>query len=64
MSWHTKLGAYFCQSLLIIGRVYCKMIKVDWLTAGVLLRELAQRLQILPANEKLVLEAGEIAQTC
>jgi hypothetical protein len=39
------------------------MIKVDWLTAGVLLRELAQCLQILPANEKLGLEADEISQT-
>jgi hypothetical protein len=29
------------------------MIKVDLLTAGVLLRALALRLQILPANEKL-----------
>jgi hypothetical protein len=39
------------------------MIKLDWLTAGVLLRELAHRLQILPANEKLGLEADEISQT-
>ncbi len=39
------------------------MIKLDWLTAGVLLRALAHRLQILPANEKLGLEAGEIYQT-
>jgi hypothetical protein len=39
------------------------MIKVDWLTAGVLLRALAHRLQILPANAKLGLEAGEIYQT-
>ncbi len=39
------------------------MIKMDWLPAGVLLRELAHRLQILPANEKLGLEAGKIAQT-
>jgi hypothetical protein len=39
------------------------MIKVDWLTAGVLLRELAHRLQILPANEKVGLEADEISQT-
>jgi hypothetical protein len=39
------------------------MIKVDWLTAGVLLRELAHCLQILPANEKQGLEAGEISQT-
>jgi hypothetical protein len=39
------------------------MIKVDWLTAGVLLRELAHRLQILSANEKLGLEADEISQT-
>jgi hypothetical protein len=39
------------------------MIKVDWLPAGVLLRELAHRLQILPANEKLGLEADEISQT-
>ena len=53
----------YSQSLLIIDRVYCQMIKVDWLTAGVLLRELAHCLQILPANEKLGLEAGEIYQT-
>jgi hypothetical protein len=39
------------------------MIKVNWLTAGVLLRELAYRLKIFPANEKLGLEAGEISQT-
>jgi hypothetical protein len=39
------------------------MIKVDWLTAGVLLRELAHRLQVLPANEKLGLGADEISQT-
>jgi hypothetical protein len=39
------------------------MIKVDWLPAGVLLRELAHRLQNLPANEKLGLEADEISQT-
>jgi hypothetical protein len=39
------------------------MIKVDWLPAVVLLRELAHRLQILTANEKLGLEAGEISQT-
>jgi hypothetical protein len=39
------------------------MLKVDWLTSGVLLRALAHRLQILPANEKLGLEAGEIYQT-
>jgi hypothetical protein len=39
------------------------MIKVDWLTAGFLLREMAHRLQILPANEKLGLEADEISQT-
>ena len=38
------------------------MTKVDWLPAGVLLRELAHRLQILPANEKLGLEAAEIYQ--
>jgi hypothetical protein len=36
---------------------------VDWLTAGVLPRALAHHLQILPANEKLGLEAGEIYQT-
>ncbi len=36
--------------MLIKGRVYCPMIKVDCLTAGVLLRELAHRLQILPAS--------------
>jgi hypothetical protein len=39
------------------------MIKVDWFTAGVLLRESAHRLQILSANEKLGLEADEISQT-
>jgi hypothetical protein len=39
------------------------MIKVDWLPAGVLLRELAHSLQILPANEKLGLEAEKISQT-
>ncbi len=39
------------------------MMKEDWLTAGVLLRELAHRLQILPANEKLGLEDDEISQT-
>jgi hypothetical protein len=39
------------------------MIKVDWLTAGDLLRALADRLQILPANKKLGLEASEIYQT-
>jgi hypothetical protein len=39
------------------------MIKEDWLTAGVLQRELAHRLQIHPANEKLGLEADEISQT-
>ncbi len=39
------------------------MIKVDWLTAGALLWELAHCLQILPANEKLGLEANEISQT-
>jgi hypothetical protein len=39
------------------------MIKLVWLAAGVLLRELAHRLQILPANEKLEREADEIAQT-
>ncbi len=63
VSWLIKLAAYFCQSLLITGGVYCQMLKVDWLTAGVLLRELAHRLQILPANEKLGLEADEMAQT-
>ncbi len=41
LSWLIKLAADFCQSLLITGRVYCQMIKVDWLTAGVLLGELA-----------------------
>ncbi len=57
-----KLAAYFCQSLLITGRVYCLRIKVNWLTAGVLLRELAHhRLQILPANEKLGLDADAIS---
>jgi hypothetical protein len=60
---YIKLAAYFCQSLLITGRVYCPMIKVDLLPAGFLLRELAHRLQILQANEKLGLEAGEISQT-
>jgi hypothetical protein len=39
------------------------MIKVNWFTAGVLLRELAHRLQILPADEKLGLETDEISQT-
>jgi hypothetical protein len=39
------------------------MIKVDWLTAGVLLNKLAHCLQILTANEKLGLEADEVAQT-
>jgi hypothetical protein len=39
------------------------MIKVDWLPAGVLLKELAHRLQILPANEKLGLEDDEILLT-
>jgi hypothetical protein len=39
------------------------MIKVDWLPADVLLRELAHRLQILPAKGKLGLEAEEISQT-
>jgi hypothetical protein len=63
VSWLMKLAAYFCQSLLITGRVYCSMIKMDWLTASVLLRELAHRLQILPANDKLGLEAHEIFQT-
>jgi hypothetical protein len=62
VSWLIKLAAYFCQSLLITGQVYCPLIKVDWLPAGVLLRELAHRLQILPANEKLVLEAEEISK--
>jgi hypothetical protein len=37
--------------------------KVTWLPAGVLLRELAHRMQILPANQKLELEADEISQT-
>jgi hypothetical protein len=36
---------------------------VDWLTAGVLPKALVHHLQILPANEKLGLEAGEIYQT-
>jgi hypothetical protein len=36
VSWLIKLAAYFCQSHLIIGRVYCPMIKVDWLTDGAL----------------------------
>ncbi len=39
------------------------MIKVEWLPAGVLLRALAHSLQILPANEKLGMEADEISQT-
>jgi hypothetical protein len=60
MSW---LAAYFSQSLLITGRIYCPMIKLDWLTAGFLLRGLAHRLQILPASEKLWLEVDEISQT-
>jgi hypothetical protein len=39
------------------------MIEVYWLTTGVLLRALAHRPQILlPANEKLGLEAAEIYQ--
>jgi hypothetical protein len=38
------------------------MIKVDWLSAGVLLRELAYCLQIL-SNEKIWQEADEISQT-
>jgi hypothetical protein len=38
------------------------MIKVDWLPAGVLLRELVHRLQIL-SDEKIWLEADEISQT-
>jgi hypothetical protein len=63
VNWLIKLAAYFCQSLLITGRVYCPVIKVDWLTVGVLLGELAHRLQIFPANEKLGLEADEISQT-
>ncbi len=63
MSWLIKLAAYFCQSLIMPGRVYCQMTKVDWLTACVLLRELAHCPQILPANEKLGLEADEITQT-
>jgi hypothetical protein len=41
LSWLIKLASYFHQSLLITGRVYCPMIKVDWLPADVLLRELA-----------------------
>jgi hypothetical protein len=64
VSWLIKLAPYFCQSLLITGQVYCQMIKVDWLPAGVLLRELAHRLQILPANEKLGLEADKILIPC
>ncbi len=32
VSWLIKLAAYFYQSLLITGRVYCPMVKVDWLT--------------------------------
>jgi hypothetical protein len=40
------------------------MIKVDWLFDGVLLRALAHRLQIFPANEKLGLEAGESIKPC
>jgi hypothetical protein len=48
--------------MLITGSVYCPVIKVDWLTDGALLRELAHRLQLLPANEKLGLEADEISQ--
>jgi hypothetical protein len=42
-----KLGAYFCHSLLIAGRVYCPMIKVDLLPSGVLL---TKRVGELPAN--------------
>jgi hypothetical protein len=30
VSWFMKLAAYFCQSLLITGRLYCQVIKVDW----------------------------------
>ncbi len=56
-------GFLYFSSLLITGRVYCSMIKVDCLTAGVLLRELAHCLQILPDNEKPGLEADEISQT-
>ena len=63
VSWLIRLAAFFCQSLLITGLSYCPMIKVDWLTAGVLLGELAHRLQILPGNEILGLEAGKISQT-
>jgi hypothetical protein len=63
VSWLIKLAAYFYQSLLITDQVYCRMLKVDWLTAGVLRRELVHLLQILPANEKLGLEADEIGQT-
>jgi hypothetical protein len=63
VSWLIRLAAYFCQSLLNTGRVNCPMIKVDWLTAGVLLRVLAHRLQILPANEKLGLEADKTLLT-
>ncbi len=63
LSWLIKLAVYFCQSLLITSQVYCPMIKVDWLTAGVLLLESAHCLQILPANEKLGQEADEISQT-
>jgi hypothetical protein len=63
VSWLIKLAAYFCQSLLITSQVYCPMIKVEWLTAGVLLWELAHCLQILLANEKLGLEADEISET-
>jgi hypothetical protein len=36
---------------------------VDWFPAGVLLKELAHRMQILSANEKLWLEADEISET-
>jgi hypothetical protein len=63
VSWLIKLAAYYRQSLLITGRVYCPMIKLDWLPAGVLLSDSAHCLQILPANEKLGLEAEEISQT-
>ncbi len=63
MSWLIKLAAYYCQSLLITGRVDCPIIKVDWLTAGVFLRELVHCLQVLTANEKLGLEADKISQT-
>jgi hypothetical protein len=65
VNWLIKLAAYFCQSLLITGQVHILSNDKSGLAfhAGVLLRDLAHRLQILPASEKLGLEADEISQT-